>query len=301
MKKAFILFFGCFVSALLLGHSLAAQTKEETIDKVFRVDPGQPAEMDFRDVDGRLHLYPSAEGTITVKITKEARVRDSRRAENLLRETKVEISQSGNAVTVRVRYPRIRGIFFWLRDSGRVNVSSEIGIPARTRVKAELVDGSILGDDLEGNIALKAVDGDIRLVRPRGITRANAVDGRITIDGAFGNIQAETVDGRIEVSGTLQALDLRTIDGDVRVKVASGSAMEEDWRIRTTDGDIDLSLPAEFSAEFSLQTGDGRITTDIPLVASGAVLRREMRGRLNSGGRLFSIRSVDGDIAIRKN
>ena len=245
-SRTLLAFVALAVMLAAAGFPLAAQEKVETVEQSYRMDPGKPIELVFRDVDGLLLLRPSADNTISVKVRKEALIKDAKKADRLLRETVVDLDQRGNAVSVRIRYPRLRGIFFWVSDMSRIKIVSEISVPAGTRVRADLVDGSISGDGVRADLRLDVTDGDIRL------------------EGFAGRLDAGTVDGRITVSGELRGLRLETIDGDVRIEAAPGSIMSDDWTVRTADGDIDLSLPPGFSADLSVQ-GDGRLETLIPL------------------------------------
>lgn len=271
-----------FIAVLAFSLALPAQDKTEVIEKSFRPDGSRPAVLEFHDVDGRLILTPSTDGTISVRIRKEIMARDAKRAERLLRDTKVEIDERGNTVTVRIRYPRFRGLFFWLSDSSRVKVTSEISVPAGIRVEADLVDGSIRGDDLQADMDLEVVDGDIRL------------------DGLKGSVRAVSVDGEIRVSGNIKSLDLKAVDGDIRVNLSPPSIMAEGWRIRTTDGDVDIILPDGFAAEMEIQTGDGHIQTDWPLTKAKRLTRKTLSGKFGAGGHVFGVRTVDGNITLRR-
>jgi hypothetical protein len=231
-------------------------------------------------VDGLLILRPSPDHTISVKVRKEALVKDDKKAARLLRETVVELDRNGNAVSVRIRYPRLSGIFFWVNDMSRIRVVSEIAVPAGTRVRAGLADGSISGDGVRADLNLEVADGDIRL------------------EGFAGRLEAGAVDGRITVSGLLSGLRLETIDGDVRIEPSAGSTITDDWTVRTADGDIDLTLPSGFSADLSVQ-GRGRLETEIPLDGSGRKRGGKLTARIGGGGRLFSLRTGDGRIRIR--
>jgi len=262
---------------------LLAQEKSELIEKTFRMDASRPVVLEFQDVDGNLFLSPSADNTISVRIKKDVKGRDGKRAERLLRETKVEIDERGNSLTIRITYPRFKGIFFWLSDFQRVRVTSEISVPANIRLKAHLVDGSIHGDNLQGDLDLEITDGDIRL------------------SGLKGTVRADGVDGKMSVSGNLKGLNLKTVDGDIRVGLSPASTMAEDWEIRTVDGDVDISLPTDFSADLSLQTRDGKIETEIPLTVTKGISRKKLNGKLGGGGFLFSIRTGDGHISFKKN
>jgi hypothetical protein len=270
------------VAGLALSLALPAQERTENIEKSFRTEGSRPAVLEFHDVDGRLLLSPSADGSISVHVRKEVKVRDAKRAERLLRDTKVEIDQRGNTVTVRVRYPRFRGLFFWLSDSSRVKVTSEISVPTGARVRADLVDGSIRGENLQADMDLGVVDGDIWL------------------GGLKGSIKAGSVDGAISVQGEIKDLDVKAVDGDVRIDLSSASIMGRDWSIRTTDGDVDLVLPAGFSAEMKIQTGDGRIQSEWPLTADKTGSRKKVSGRIGAGGPVFSVRTVDGHVTLKK-
>ena len=268
------------VAALSLG--LFAQVPAETFDKVYRLDATRPMALEFHDVDGRLRLTPSPDATVSVKVTKETKTRDAKRAERLLRDTKVEVEQRGNTLVVRIRYPRFSGIFFWLGDYNRVKVSSEITVPAGALVKASLVDGSILGENMRGEFDLRVVDGDIRLDRVAGDVKANATDGTIVVAGDFRN------------------LSLRSVDGDIIVHPSAASVMASNWDIRTVDGDVEAVLPEGFAAEVAIQTGDGRLNSDYPASPLKRSGRKHYAFTIGSGGKTFDIRTTDGDITLRK-
>jgi hypothetical protein len=299
MRKLPLSFWLLGVAVLVLPAFLSAQEKTEVIEKTFPVDISKPVSLEFHDVDGSLILSPSGDSTIRVKIKKEVRSINARRTERLLRETTVDFSQSGNFLVIRIRYPRRRGFFFWIGDFHRVKVTSEVFLPENSRLKADLVDGEVRGSGLKGKMNLKTVDGDIRLSQIQGAIQAKTTDGRIDLKDIGGRVQAETVDGRMAVAGALRELRLKSIDGNIRVDCSSTSVMEKEWEIRTTDGDVDILLPGNFSADLSLQTGDGRILTEIPAAVTKETSKKRLEGKLNGGGYLFSIRTGDGQISLR--
>jgi hypothetical protein len=59
-------------------------------------------------------------------------------------------------------------------------------------------------------------------------------------------------------------------------------------------------VPRELAAEFDIQTRDGRISSDLPLVTNGydSSGRHEIRGTLNGGGPLLAIHSSDGSVRL---
>jgi len=281
MNKSLKRTLAILIPFLAFATALSAQDNSELIEKSFRTDASRPAVLEFRDVDGQLILTPSADEFLSVRIRKEVRARDDKRAQQLLRDTKVELEQRDNTVTIRIRYPRFRGLFFWLRESARVRVVSEIKVPAGVRIKAELVDGSIRGDNLRADLDVEVVDGDVRL------------------DGLSGTVRIDSEDGDTEISGEIIGLDLKSVDGDIRINLSPGSAMGEDWRIRTTDGDADIFFPEDFAADLEVRKGDGRLHSDWPLIEKGPT-KKTLSGRIGPGGRLLSIRTTDGRITLRR-
>lgn len=299
MKKLPLFFWLLGLAVLALPSFLAAQEKTEVIEKTFPMDVSKPVSLEFHDVDGNLTFSPSGDNTIRVKIKKEVRSTSARRTERLFRDTTVDFSQNGNSLVIRIRYPRWRGFFFWIGDFQRVKVTSEIFLPENSALKVEVVDGDVRGNGLKGELNLKTVDGDIRLSQIQGTIQARTIDGEIDFKDISGGVLADTVDGRMTIAGALKELRLKSTDGDIRVDCSSSSVMEKDWEIRTGDGDVEISLPANFSADLSLQTRDGRIRTEMPVAMTKEISKKRLSGKLKNGGLLFSIRTGDGHISLR--
>jgi len=115
-----------------------------------------------------------------------------------------------------------------------------------------------------------------------------------------GGADIRTTDGDIRLSGRIPSLRVETVDGDIEADLLPPAAMIEDWRVETVDGDINLALPEDLSAEIRIETEDGHVDNRLPLTLSKQPSGGELRGTLNKGGRLLSIRSSEGRILLRK-
>lgn len=130
-----------------------------------------------------------------------------------------------------------------------------------------------------------------------------------------GDVTMRDVAGRIEVnlkSGDMKLLNVsgpvvaNTISGDITVKFQN--APTEPSAISTVSGDLDVTLPASTKASFSMRTISGEIYTDFDLSLGkqdADDLRRvgggqTVDGRTNGGGTSFALKSVSGDIFVRK-
>jgi DUF4097 and DUF4098 domain-containing protein YvlB len=125
-------------------------------------------------------------------------------------------------------------------------------------------------------------------------------DGSENLDAVEGKLRASTGDGHIRADGRFDELDLKTGDGHVDVRAAAGSTLATGWRLETGDGSVTLELPADSAADVDLHTSDGHIDLDMPVTTEGKIRENEIRGKLNGGGGLLTIRTGDGSIHLRK-
>jgi DUF4097 and DUF4098 domain-containing protein YvlB len=69
---------------------------------------------------------------------------------------------------------------------------------------------------------------------------------------------------------------------------------------RTTNGDVELVLPAETNANLQASVTNGRIDVqDVNFEPMGEQRQRRIRGRLNAGGTPIELVTVNGKIVVR--
>jgi len=153
----------------------------------------------------------------------------------------------------------------------------------------------------EGRVNLHTADGSIALSNFKGDMELDSGDGALEIDSVDGSLRSHTGDGRIHARGRFDSLQLSSGDGRVETEVLPGSAVRSAWDVHTGDGSISLTLPDSFAADIELRTGDGRITLDMPVTVEGRLSRSDIRGKLNGGGNLLSVRTGDGSIHLGKS
>jgi hypothetical protein len=158
-----------------------------------------------------------------------------------------------------------------------------ITVPAKATVDAATGDGRVIVRDVAGNLNVRTGDGSIRLERING------------------SIDASTGDGSIDIDGAIQQLRARSGDGRVRVHAAN-TAATADWSLSTGDGSVTLEVPDGFGAELDATTGDGRVNVhDVAFSGEMSDHRRNVaRGRIGNGGSRITIRSGDGSITVRR-
>jgi hypothetical protein len=191
---------------------------------------------------------------------------------------RVDEHQNGDTVEIEVRYPH-HGLTL---DWGNHRVDIVIQMPRVGRVNLRTGDGKI---DIAG------LKGDMDL---------HSGDGSENLEGVEGKLHASTGDGHITAHGRFDELELKTGDGHVDVRAANGSSLASGWRLETGDGNVSLEVPGDLAADVDLRTSDGHIDLDLPVTAEGKVRENEVRGKMNGGGSLLTIRTGDGSIHLRK-
>ncbi len=191
---------------------------------------------------------------------------------------RVEERQTGDSVEIDVHYPHHNFNVEW----GQHKVEIIIQMPR------------------EGKVNLRTGDGKIEVAGLKGDMDLHTGDGSINLDGVDGKLHATTGDGHIQANGRFDELGLKTGDGHVDVRAKSGSALTAGWRLETGDGSVSLEVPGDLAADVDLHTSDGHIDLDMPVTTEGKIRQNEIRGKLNGGGSLLTIRTGDGSIHLGK-
>jgi DUF4097 and DUF4098 domain-containing protein YvlB len=150
----------------------------------------------------------------------------------------------------------------------------------------------------EGRFHLRTHDGRLEVSELKGDIELRTGDGKLIASKLDGDVRAQTGDGGMELTGRFDGLDARSGDGRVEIEALDGSKMTHEWMLRTGDGSIRLRLPRGFAAMLEAHTGDGHIDLDVPVAVSGRLRGNDIRGALNNGTYLLSLRTGDGSIHV---
>jgi len=144
-------------------------------------------------------------------------------------------------------------------------------------------------------------DGDVSVREAGADVSVSTGDGEITIDRVSGPVHASSGDGRVSVSAATGPVEASTGDGAIEVHMAS-LAHPQDMHFSTGDGPVTLYLPASFSGELDVDTGDGRIESDFPLEVRGHLDRSHVHAAIGGGGSAqLTVSTGEGDVRIKKD
>jgi len=224
----------------------------------------------------------------------------------------VESHQDGDLVELNAQF----NWHFMLIGGSNKSSRIEVRMPRNADLDLDTGDGSVELSSLNGNVTVHTSDGGIHATQVAGSIELHTSDGNITANGLQGAInlhtsdghirgsdlegrcEASSSDGSIEVQGRFELLDLHSGDGSITAKVEPGSQVSSSWNVHTSDGSVHLSLPSDLKASLDASTGDGRISSQLPVQIEGRMSKHELRGTLNGGGQSLFVRSGDGPIVL---
>jgi hypothetical protein len=258
------------LGVLILGLAASLPARADEWSKTYHLTGKPDLRIETSDANIRVHTWDQK--TIEAKvITTRYKIGEGG--------IRVEEHQNGDTVEINVRYPH-HGFTI---DFGNHRVDITIQMPR------------------EGKVNLRTGDGKIEIAGLKGEMDLHSGDGSENLDAVDGRLRASTGDGHIRANGRFDELDLKTGDGHVEVQAATGSSLAGEWRLETGDGNVSLEVPENLAADVDLHTSDGHIDLDVPVATEGKVRENEVRGKLNGGGPLMTIRTGDGSIHLRKS
>ncbi len=112
-------------------------------------------------------------------------------------------------------------------------------------------------------------------------------------------VDAATTNGSVEIS-TSEWASAKTTNGGVRVSMGNAK-----WNGRlellTTNGGIEVTMPASSEFEIRASTTNGNIRTDFPITVDGNLSSKNVSGKVGGGGRDLRVATTNGGIQLNKS
>ena len=128
--------------------------------------------------------------------------------------------------------------------------------------------------------------------------------GNLAVRDVAGDLEVNMKSGDVKLTNVTGPVVAHTVSGDITVRYAP--LRPGPSAISTVSGDVDVSLPPATKATLDLRSISGEIYTDfdLSLRPSKDNLRhvggQVVDGSVNGGGTAVSLKSVSGDIFVRK-
>lgn len=162
----------------LVGHTRIGPVATATDARTFKVS-GAP-DLAINNPSGNITITPGSAGAVHVEIVKRVQGQFGDNARQTLDAIHVNMTQSGNAVTVAVQFPK--------RDSflgGERTVDLTITTPVNSNLAIEAAAGDLTIGQITGKLDISATAGSIKAtgVSLMGASSVVATAGDVTLDG----------------------------------------------------------------------------------------------------------------------
>ena len=241
--------------------------------------------------------------TVDISGTKYARSQDD------IADLKIEVDHNPEAVSIRAIRPGTR--------RGNYGAKFAIKVP-RGVVLDHLTtsNGAIRTSDGVGPARLKTSNGHVEVRHLKGTLNAETSNGPVELQDIDGAAEVHTSNGHIRAEGIRGALEATTsnssvhailekVDGAVRVQSSNGSIdltlpanTQSAVRAHTSNSGITLHLPGEVNARLSAATSNSSISSDFEMRMRGEISKHHIDGTLGSGGPLIDLSTSNGPIRI---
>lgn len=322
-------FFLTLFLAVAFAGVAVGQQRYDYEDVIEKQIPGNRGEtLTVRSDVGSIQVIGApGSNTIDVRIIKGVNDVDEDEAEDLFDRFRVTFDESGSGVEIRGDYER--GSFWRFRRG--LQVRYEIRVPDQMHValstnggsisiekiggdaRLATSGGSIKASDVNGHLAANTSGGSVSASGIAGEVALHTSGGSITVEGVDGNAECNTSGGSItanDIAGDLKAhtsggsIRLQTIGGEVDASTSGGSVTADlyDHRggpisLKTTGGSVTVGVDAGINAMLDAHATGGRVNSELPV--AGTIERGRIRGEVNGGGPLLSLRTTGGSINIR--
>jgi hypothetical protein len=126
-----------------------------------------------------------------------------------------------------------------------------------------------------------------------------ASNGGLAVTGVEGDIELDTTNGGLALSNVAGDVRGNTTNGGVHVELSGNTWRGGGLDLRSTNGGVDLEIPARYSAELETGTVNGGIKVDFPITVQGRI-GKSLTTTLGGGGPRVRVKTVNGGVRISR-
>ncbi len=252
--------------------------------------------------NGSVEIAGTSADSIEINGTKYANTQQA------LKDLKIDVQQTGNAV--RVKTVRPYGV------RGGMGARYTIRVPRRFELERIVSsNGSIRVEDLQGGANLKTSNGSVRVSRMQGnldaessnaSIEANDLVGDAILHTSNGSVRAEVAKGRMEATTSNSAIEAKLTDPpDQTMRLNTSNGHIDIWmkplrdvRASTSNSSITFHLPPDPNVRLRARTTNSSISSEMELALRGSQSKTSWDGTLGSGGPLIDLSTSNGGIKL---
>lgn len=221
----------------------------------------------------------------------------------------IEMSQTENTVKVTVRFADENQAN---RDKVRLNF--KVAIPRKFNLDFR-TGGSATVNDVDGAVKAATLGGSLTVKNVTGSLTASSKGGALTVGDVGGDLEARCEGGSATVGRVNGRVVMTAEGGSVWIKEATGvdatvtagsvtayipKTPRSDCKITANAGTIELRLGESVAATIDAAWTSGGIMSDFKIASKEGKKGNSLKGDINGGGPLITLRTTAGSIHLNK-
>ncbi len=222
---------------------------------------------------------------------------------------KIEMDNTPSSVNIRVVRPSVRrgnqGARFTIKvprtavldrivsSNGAIRTADGAG-PARLRTS----NGQIRVQDLKGSLDAETSNSSVELLDIDGDARIHTSNGHVRVEGLHGSLDASTSNSGINarIVEAAKGVHVDTSNGSIDLNLPANYA--SDLRASTSNSSITVRVPTEPNARIVARTSNASINSDFDIKMAGSISKNHIEGTIGSGGALMDLGTSNGSIRL---
>jgi Putative adhesin len=266
----------------------------------YPLSAGAAVELD--NFNGSVEISGWDKNTIDIDGTKYAS------SEERMRQIKIDVTPTANAITIRTSRPMDR--------FGNAGARYVIHVPRRAEL-ARIVtsNGPVRVDSIDGNTHLKTSNGTIHATGLQGTLAAETSNGGVELSDVKGDTTIRTSNGSIRADLKKGGFEGHTSNGSITAHVAESDS--KPVRLESSNGRIELTMdaarevhadtsnssitvrmPGSIGANLRAHTSNGSISSDFGVTTHGSLSKHHLEGAIGEGGPQMDLGTSNGSIKL---
>jgi DUF4097 and DUF4098 domain-containing protein YvlB len=225
-------------------------------------------------------------------------------------------STGGSAVTIRdsfgdIELDNVAGALDAETSNGKIMVRDARGsVTLKTSfgaIEASNIPKGVRAITGNGGIVLTDIGADAYAKTSFGSILAERINGNLTAEDSNGSVTARNVNGDASVTTSFSGVTLESVGGRVTVNNQNGAIFVaatrpargcRDISLKTSFSSIRVRVPDGVGYNVSAHTSFGRISSELPVTATGSMGGDSLNGTIGSGGCQLQLSDSNGNIEI---
>ena len=194
-----------------------------------------------------------------------------------------------------------------------------INVPRGSRLEVECISAFIEVSDVTGQVDVASISGDVTVTGECEEIEAESISGNVFIEGGAPEIEISSISGKVRARGKASDIEAGTVSGNIDLafdkflglnvesvagdaKIKGDLAGDAHFSIDLHSGDLILTVPADLSADFEIETFSGEIDNGFGQKSrktSKYAPGRELEFTVGGGEARVRINTFSGDVVIR--